>query len=224
MEEALPRPAKLPVPRRRSKTIVLDRPFQVSGLRSKSIAPMQSTSITIRGIDPKFNEDQAIGMFRPFGDFTVTSFEPGVLTVEFPSYEESQKFVGLVNEIIFPGHNIKTQYNMITEVVKKASLTILISRIPPTIELDEVIRQFQRFGDIKKSSPHKHGDNHHWKCYITYQTYDSASAATANMNKQCLAPGTGEIRVRFENEISRNSLESTKLDAFNSSSSFNLNL
>lgn len=118
------------------------------------------------------------------------------------SMQDVQEIINKYNGFCLRGSIISAKFTPVfknhrTKSFAMASLSISISNIPFSISLSDVLKLFNRYGDIEKyETKHKQGSKT-WQCIIQYDSFSAASSSIIAMNGQCLLTSTDPITVQF---------------------------
>lgn len=170
--------------------------------RHKSQVIHPSTFIIVYNLPKDYTKDLLKQMCTQYGDMLRSKLiqnlegQP-VGHIVYRTLEQAQAAVVAINRTTIGENKLFCNYGESDEKENRASLTILIKRIPPTVDVNQILHLFRRYGDITQVSTSKLGTTGNWKCAVRYQSFEAATTAVAQMDKQIVDKGSKPISVKF---------------------------
>ena len=162
-------------------------------------------AIVVKHLPAGYTESQIAELCQPFGQIKSvkilrnqeTNEELHKAVVKFVSALAAHAALTDLNGKVVEGTQLMVSKPDVDNVKERASLKILVKKIP--LELDEasVRKVFQRYGDIASLVVLDKECEDSWMCTVKYNSFEAATAAKAGMNKKTLTPETGAISVKF---------------------------
>lgn len=192
-------------PRGRSRRITSDSLHDARGRKRYRSLRIDESAIVLKHLPAGYTEAQLVELCQPFGQIKSvkilrnqeTNEEMHKAVVKFVSALSAHAALEDLNGKLVDGSQLHVSKPDVDNVKERASLKILVKKIP--LELDEasVRKVFQRYGDIASLVVLDKESEDSWMCTIKYNSFEAATAAKAGMNKKTLTPETGAISVKF---------------------------
>ena len=207
--EAVPRNRTNNKQNQRPTSEVIDRPKQ-SQHRPKSQNIEPSTNIFINYIPPEYNENDLKILCSNYGEILCSKIMINLETgqskcfgfVRFKELSQAQSAIRGINGLTIGNKRLLAKYAESHEKFEPISTMLYIKRLPLTIDINEILNIFKKFGEIIYISPHsiETEDPHYWRCFIKFNNQNSATKALNLMNNQIILPNTKPIHVKYADE------------------------
>ena len=187
--------------RRQRHSISVARP----GRRRYRSLKIDESVLYVKHLPSGFTQDDLIQLCHPFGQIksaklltdqeTHEDLHKGV--VKFVSTFAAHAALAALDGKAVGDCRLAVSRSDVDNVMERASLKVLVKKIPNEVDEACVRKVFQRFGDIASLVVLDRESEDTWICTIKYTTFEAATAAKAGMNKKTLAPETAPISVKF---------------------------
>lgn len=189
----------------RSRRITADDLAAPNGRKRYHSLRIDETAIVVKHLPPGYSEQDILQLCDPFGEIKSvrilrnqeTNEELHKAVVKFSNALAAHAALHDLNGKTVNGSQLSVSKPDVDNVKERASLKILVKKIP--LELDEacVRKVFQRYGDIVSLVVLDKEAEDSWMCTVKYKSFEAATAAKAGMHKNTLTPETGAISVKF---------------------------
>lgn len=176
---------------------------------SENIEP--SPNLFIHYLPQQFRQADLIKLCEPYGTIlnakVMVDLQSGESRgfgfVLFQTLEQATNAMHALNKKIIENKCLSVNYAQSHEKKEQICRTIYIRKISKLISQNDIFALFSQFGEITSFIPHSLDDNiepDFWRCFIQYQTIESASNAIFTMNNQVILSDSIPIYVHYADE------------------------
>jgi RNA recognition motif-containing protein len=204
------RPGPHAIPRRFRGTAEVRSPPHTPRPRPRSTNIEPSTNIFINYMPADFTEADLRAMCEPYGQISCSKIMINLETgqskcfgfVRFCDLQSAQAAIHGLNGRPIGGKRLLVKYAESREKAAHASPMVYAKRLPISIDQNQMVALFARFGEIVEITPQvlDSVDPQFWRCMICYSTIEAATRAVAEMNNQIVLEGSRPIHVRFADQ------------------------
>ena len=175
---------------------------------SQPIQP--STNVFLNFIPPSFTENDLRKLCEPYGTIICSKIMINLETgesrcfgfVRFETLNQAQAAIKALNGLIIEGKRLLANYAESHEKKERQTKRIYVKHIPLIINQEYVLHLFSQFGKVIQVIPHhiENQEPQYWRCFIQYDSIDSASNAIYHMNNYIIVPDYRPIHVKYADE------------------------
>lgn len=166
-----------------------------------------TTNLFVNYLPSSFDDADLRNLFLPYGQIVCSKIMVNLDTgeskcfgfVRLATLEQAQNAIEALNGKHLGYKRLLVKYAQSKEKNDTESNLIYIKQIPITVDTSAVAQLFAPYGSLVQVVPHMIDqlDPSVYRCYVRYDSINSASKAIVEMNNKIILPGTKPIHVRY---------------------------
>lgn len=177
-----------------------------------------STNLFVNYLPSTFDDVDLRNLFSPYGQIVCSKIMVNLQTgeskcfgfIRLATLEQAQNAIEALNGKHLGYKRLLVKYAESKEKIDTESNLIYVKQIPVTVDTNTVAQLFAPYGNLVQVVPHMidNNDPSVYRCYVRYDTINSASKAIIEMNNKIIIPGAKPIHVRYADpRCVRNSID-----------------
>ena len=166
-----------------------------------------STNLFVNYLPSYFSDIDLRNLFSNFGQIITSKIMVNLQTGESKCYgfvrlanlQQAQNAISTLNGMQFGHKRLLVKYAESKEKNDPVSDLIYIKQIPVEILPQQIAQLFAPYGKLVEVVPHMldNIDPNVWRCFVRFDSIESATNAIFEMNNKIILPNTKPIHVRF---------------------------